>query len=282
MSRAPGHSSLSVSSVHDAALELLNDAIQVLRHGMDDGAVHRARKACKRIRAALRLLRESLGEDFYRRENRMLRDAARPLTEIRDAFVLRQTLRALAPHPATLVDILAKDYQQARSRLERGGAKAALVQLHQILTRLAERQAAVPELFSIAAGVKRSYRAGRKAFEKARSRDDDPLHEWRKQTKYLLNQLDLLKSVFDTNLRKMRHRAHELADALGDDHDLSVLQKKLHRSKGCEPGLMKQMMARRRRLQARSARIGKKLYRHAAKHVQRRTMRKLVARVMAG
>lgn len=46
----------------------------------------------KWTRAGLRLLREALGEAAYRRLNRLVRDAARPLTPIRDAKVLRDTL----------------------------------------------------------------------------------------------------------------------------------------------------------------------------------------------
>ena len=277
MSHAPEPSSRPIYCVHDATLGLLEGAIRILGHAVDDGAVHAARKTCKQTRAALRLLRESLGAAVYHRENRALRDAARPLTQMRDAFVLRQTLRALPAHSASLDGVLDKNYQQARSRLQRGGAKAAQLQLHQVLTRLVERPAAAPELFSATSGVKRSYRAARKAAEKARSRDDEALHEWRKQTKYFLNQLDLLKTVFGANFRKMRRQARELAAALGDDHDLSVLQQKLHRSEPADRGLVKEMKARRRKLQNRSAQIGKKLYRRAVWKVHTRTRRKLSA-----
>jgi CHAD domain-containing protein len=266
-----------IHCVRDAALDLLDGAIQALRDGMDDRAIHEARKTCKRIRAALRLLRDSLGKAVYERENRALREVARPLTAIRDAFVLRQTLGELPPHSATLDLRLAKDYQRARLRLERGGTSVALGRLSQVRSRLSEQRVGAPELLSAAAGVGSSYRAGGKALRKARSRDDAALHEWRKQTKYLLNQLELLKSVFKVNFKKFRHQADDLAGALGDDHDLSVLVAKLGRYKECDRALVKEMKARRRKLQARALRIGGKLYRHSAKHVQLKTARKLIA-----
>src|ERR1019366_5884992 len=50
--------------------------------------VPEVRKCFKRVRAALRLVREDLGDDAYREENWCLRDAARPLTEVRDAEML--------------------------------------------------------------------------------------------------------------------------------------------------------------------------------------------------
>ncbi len=53
-----------------------------------DDVVHDLRKRCKRVRALLRLVRDSLGEDVYKSENRVLRDAARGLSPVRDAVVL--------------------------------------------------------------------------------------------------------------------------------------------------------------------------------------------------
>jgi len=57
-------------SLHDATLSLLDRAIDALASDQGDEAVHTARKATKRIRAALRLLRGSLGPGKYHRENR--------------------------------------------------------------------------------------------------------------------------------------------------------------------------------------------------------------------
>ena len=48
-------------SLHDATLSLLDRAIDALASDQGDEAVHTARKATKRIRAALRLLREVSG-----------------------------------------------------------------------------------------------------------------------------------------------------------------------------------------------------------------------------
>lgn len=68
---------------------------------MDDVA-HDVRKRCKTVRALLRLIRDEVGKDVYRRENRALRDAARALSPVRDAAVLIQVhddvVRAGAMH----------------------------------------------------------------------------------------------------------------------------------------------------------------------------------------
>ena len=49
--------------------------------------MHETRKALKRLRALVRLLREELGEQAFERENAALRDVARRLAGARDAEV---------------------------------------------------------------------------------------------------------------------------------------------------------------------------------------------------
>src|SRR5919108_3500582 len=66
--------------------------------GSRDEVVHEARKSLKKIRAVLRLVRPAIGDKTYRQENTCFRDAARPLTEVRDARILIETLDKLADH----------------------------------------------------------------------------------------------------------------------------------------------------------------------------------------
>src|SRR6202521_2345817 len=53
-----------------------------------DATVYEVRKCFKRIRAALRLVRDELGDTVYRQENILFRDAARSLAAARDVIVL--------------------------------------------------------------------------------------------------------------------------------------------------------------------------------------------------
>ena len=66
------------------------DALQVLweRRRLSDHAVHQVRKDLKPARAALRLLREAVGEAAYTHENLELRNAARPLAGARRTVAL--------------------------------------------------------------------------------------------------------------------------------------------------------------------------------------------------
>src|SRR5262249_36409668 len=78
----------------DEALEYLTEP----HRGSQDEAVHEARKCFKKIRAVLRLVKPAIARKDYRRENVCFRDAGRPLTEVRDAKILVETLDKLAEH----------------------------------------------------------------------------------------------------------------------------------------------------------------------------------------
>jgi CHAD domain-containing protein len=80
----------------------------------------------------------------------------------------------------------------------------------------------------LGAGLKRVYGKGRKALAAAQAdRTPAKLHEWRKQTKYLWHQLQLLEPLWPGMIGELADQAHKLSDYLGDDHDLSVLRDKV-------------------------------------------------------
>jgi len=88
---------LSARNVHTATRRLISAAVgQLDARPLSDTNVHEARKAIKKARATLRLLRNALPAATYRRENEALRNAARPLSATRDAKVLIDALDALA------------------------------------------------------------------------------------------------------------------------------------------------------------------------------------------
>ena len=79
-------------------------------------AVHETRKRTKRLRACVRLARDAIGDEVYRRENAALRTAARRISGPRDAQVLLETLDALS---ARFADELAPDATaRLRARLD--------------------------------------------------------------------------------------------------------------------------------------------------------------------
>jgi hypothetical protein len=127
-----------------------------------------------------------------------------------------------------------------------------------------------PDALSACRGIADSYKSGRKAFSKARRRPATRrLHEWRKQAKYLANELDLARRLLRLRLEKARRRANRVASVLGDDHDLALLREKLrasHRAgetseEAAERRRLEHRIKRKRlKLQAKAHRLGKQLY----------------------
>jgi len=170
-----------------------------------------ARKNLKKARAALRLLRDGMGDAGYRRENAKLRDAGRLLTPLRDATSLMEALDSLQKQYAgKLTDdtlapphkILHANLARARRHFHPGPARESAelnncVKLIQNSLATAKRlKLRSIEPAHIGPGLRQIYRKGRKARAEAMS---DPttekLHEWRKQVKYLFNASDVLSSM---------------------------------------------------------------------------------------
>jgi CHAD domain-containing protein len=225
------------------ATEQLTDAIarlDVLPRRDDEAfhrSVHSSRKALKKTRAVLRLARPTLGKRRYRRENAVLRDAARLLSPARDAAVLRRTLASVADEvPAPVVDRV----DAALAAQQRLAIRHVVVGV--VVDRvLAELRAAREEIRSwpeagddfaaIAPGIDRIYRRGRSAQhhvaeldpEASEDRGAEAWHEWRKRAKYLWYQLRVLQPVSPV-IDSLVDEADELGELLGDDHDLAVLR----------------------------------------------------------
>ena len=202
---------------------------------LSDTAVHEARKQLKKARADLRLLRKALGPQTYAYENRALRDTARPLSAVRDARVLMDTLDALIEHSGAegrALDLdqvrlaLREEYRERRQHVLEEGQTLEL--LNTSLRAAHARARRLPlgrrGWSVLGAGVKRVYRQGRAAFEIAQYEPSpDHLHAWRKQVKYLWHQLQVLQPIQLGQLTALVDQAHTLAQQLGEDHDLAVL-----------------------------------------------------------
>ena len=200
------------------------------RKKVTDADIHDARKQLKKARAALRLLRGSIGEIAYRRENAALRDVARPLGVARDSRVLIAALDGLATPDklARFRRILRQEQTQSRRALTRAVVMKQRTALRAVIKRSERWRLQGEDWAVIGDGLTRSYRRGRKQLATLEdSRDAEQLHDWRKQVKYLWHQLQVLQPLRPGKIGKLATRCHQLADALGDDHDLAVLRQKI-------------------------------------------------------
>ncbi len=263
-----------------AANELKNSA----RESTDD-RIHAVRKSLKRLRALVRLVRFSIGSTTYRHENESFRDAARPLSEVRDAKVLIEQLdkleklsrredKAAVFRPAR--KILKKRQSEVRERIlsEKDTFAATAETIESAMKRLPEWTDFSGQWKEIAKGIKRVYRSGRKAFDEVKAEPSvEKLHEWRKQAKYLRHQLELLTPSWPKVLGQLAAQANELADILGDDHDLAVLQSILRNGAqrlSSSDEICRLIDHRRLKLQADAVAKGELLYRERPAEFVRR------------
>jgi CHAD domain-containing protein len=279
------------------ALGQLDVALEALEGGAAKASpeerVHEARKALKRLRALVRLLRDELGEHTYERESALLRDAGRRLARARDAEVLLGTLEDLiAREPKKLAGRRGVLRLRARLQQEREGAAeraladsaahgGTLSQLRALRVRVGDwRLAERGGIEAIEPALERLYGKGRKRMRRAagakgESRRMRTLHEWRKRVKDLRYAAEML------GVKKLARRTDELGELLGEEHDLAVLAQRVRREgktgrASGAPGrrarklLLKSIAARRRKLRKRALRDGARLYgRKPARFVRR-------------
>ena len=176
-------------------------------------AIHGARKDLKKARAALRLIREELGEKTFKRENRALRDAGRLLSASRDAEVKL----------ATLDGLVEGDRRRAPRRRRRSGATALVADRDRIVgdggSPTAEAVAAIEAVAArapdwkirrdgwklLAPGLDTAYSEGRDAFVAlGDSPSFEAVHELRKRGKDLWYQLRLLRDAWPPVLERDR------------------------------------------------------------------------------
>jgi CHAD domain-containing protein len=239
--------------------------------------VHQARKRFKELRALLRLVRKPLGAEF-KRENERLRDLGRVLSESRDATAMLESWDLLAKqHPEQFAE---PAFKQVRQRLQARTAEAGgdsgdldrrIAQVIEALDAFHTRIDAWPlkaKGFDLmAAGIGRTYADGCAELTKVRlDLSDEQLHQWRKRVKDHWYQTRLLEPSWPKLMKLRSDTLKELADLLGDDHDLAVMRElmqaqpqlfgddKLHERLGV-------LIARRRsEMQSAALKLGDEIY----------------------
>jgi|HubBroStandDraft_1064217.scaffolds.fasta_scaffold121189_3 hypothetical protein len=267
----------ATGTVRRAALQHAENAIRALAPARPSGNhVHRARKEIKKSRAALRLLRAALPAATYRREDAALRGAARTLNAVRDARVLVRTLDWLGRRRLVLGKdpaVIALLRQLRRSRVHaqrqlsgrRLGLASARAGLRQVQLRAHRWRLGQHGWSRLGPAFQRIYRAGRRAGDAARRHPDTlALHEWRKQVQYLWHALQMLRPLQSSSHSKSRARARHLADCLGQEHDLALLESTVA-AYGQSADLVTEPLQaaierRRRALRAKAMDLGQRLY----------------------
>ena len=116
-------------------------------------------------------------------------------------------------------------------------------------------------------GLRRIYRRGRKRMRTARREPTtENLHEARKRVKDLWHATQIVRPAAPKKLKRLSRRFHDLADLLGDDHDLAVLREYVERhpqafdDDASRRALLAVLDRRREALQRDALKLGKRLY----------------------
>ena len=224
-------------------VEQFDDALAVLRDEPPDIAVHEVRKSIKRLRAVLRLVRPALGPRF-KPEDDILRDIARVLAPYRDAHVRAVSLEGIRERfdaqlrPSAFEDIgyrlvdqrdrqfadPGEDFRTVAYALRSARARYAAWPVDEVSAR-AYGMAPIRHRFgAVEGGVARSYARSRDQMQTARRHPGaDNFHDWRKQSKYLRHQLEVLVPLFPEVVGGYAAALARLGDVLGEEHDLAEL-----------------------------------------------------------
>jgi CHAD domain-containing protein len=253
--------------VEDALAQLRRDARKDLAT-----AVHDTRKDMKKLRSLLRLVRDELGDERYRRENERYRDAARLLASSRDAEVKLQTLAALreryddVPTAAELTRALEAERERVAGSSDGDEVAARLARAAEAIEAGGETIADWPLDGSgwklLRAGLERGYRRGQRRMEAVRAEPTpEAVHEWRKRVKDLWYHLRLLQAIWPQALEAQAEAAHELSDLLGDHHDLTLLAEEIRARDEADGAVLVELVERRQgELLERALPLAERLY----------------------
>jgi CHAD domain-containing protein len=244
--------------------EQFHGAIDHADQSPTDEAVHDARKRLKRVRAILRMVRPAIKKSRYRKENNELREIARPLSSLRDAQTLIETLEKVSQDAA--VEPLRQELATRKHSLDDAAPLDAATSSIQKALRRVSRWTRLPDQWpSIGKGLKRSYRQARQAFADAiREPTTAKRHEWRKQVKYLRYQLQILGC--ERKLDEQVAQLDKLGDLLGEDHDFAVLIQTL----AIDPNLRETIDRRRNELLQESQKLAERIFQDSPKNFARR------------
>jgi CHAD domain-containing protein len=202
--------------------------------GKEAAAVHATRKHIKKIRALLRLIREEIGEEIFKEENRRLRDVARAFSGSRDACVQLQLLEKLRRQThlgsAAFSETSTALEKEMAARVDRFGPRRRETEttLEQICDRLEGWPLDDLGMDDLCCALRRSYRRGRKGLRCAGAKSTtEDFHSWRKRTKEVWYQARILQCLNLEVMREMAGAAKTLGQELGNLHDLAFFRKRL-------------------------------------------------------
>ncbi|MDT0686152.1 CHAD domain-containing protein [Autumnicola psychrophila] len=226
-------------NINRIASEEIEACLTSLKKAEINEAVHDIRKRLKKLRALARLVRDEMGEKQYKKINIYFRDLGRELAPIRDLTANMETVDNLKERYGDHIyvkffDSIKQELEKERDKVteelqEKDFFSEYLVEkLETAKERLEDWPVKSTDIAVILPSLKRVYERGADALEEAYANPNAAtFHEWRKRAEYLWHHSELLQDVWPGLFKTLEAEIHLLADYLGDDHDLMVLDEKL-------------------------------------------------------
>ncbi|TBW26799.1 CHAD domain-containing protein [Gramella sp. KN1008] len=204
-------------------------------------AVHDIRKRLKKLRALARLVRDDMGEENYKSVNIYYRDLGRELAELRDLTAHIETMEAIRERYGNYLYVnffntVIKNIEKERDKMEGELRKENFFSEHlpgkldYAKNELVKWPVDSNDIQIILPSIQRVYKRGKNALKEAyENPSKESFHEWRKRVKYLWYQILLLQDTWPELFGSFEAEIHELADLLGNDHDLMVLKERLNK-----------------------------------------------------
>lgn len=196
-------------------------------------AVHEARKAMKRLRALLHLVRPAMRKEDFRREEARVKQIGRSLAGVRDIQAMLETIAKLEAYDepdgqGPVAAELRTRFEARRAAAEKGlngsGATQARKLLREARRGFSELELQNDDFAVVAATLEADYRKARRSYAHAyRCGEDEAFHDWRKYVQRHWRQLLLVAPAWPKALRPHIALARTLSDVLGEDHDLFIL-----------------------------------------------------------
>ena len=192
-----------------------------------DTLVHELRKNVKKTRALLRLVRPHF--KGFERENAALRDAARLISDLRDADVLGVNLTRIAEKTDIPADRIAALHARLAPAVTTAFTPEDLLNAHReaiaaVEGRIGKWKISGDGFEALRPGLERSWDAARSAMRKALSDPSgEALHHWRKRVKDHWYQTRLLAPIWPEMMTPHSATADTLGETLGDARDLAFL-----------------------------------------------------------
>jgi CHAD domain-containing protein len=251
-------------SVRKIAQRLIDeglDKLAVTAPSERDEAIHDARKALKKIRSLLRLIRPAISKSDYRDENRRFRDAGLPLTQARDLKILIESFDAVVTEcfpdgdvPENLQEVRRLASEQLSSEHERLQSEGEVESISYHLKEARDdvrKWSRVPDRWrTLSRGLKATYRRTLDARDDAeKNQTAETCHEWRKQVRYLRYQLGFVRFLNPERLTALAGEVDRINKLLGAARDLTLLEKHLAEQFALDAALsdhLKSVIVRRR------------------------------------